>query len=245
MITAHPLPPSFQIRLTSPLTLSRQLEKRVNELWMAALSSTNSRLFNGLIFSATSVSPEGILGRFVEYKYYIAQQMDARLTADLKIKPVCLSGVLTCFDGFVFGKRQDWFAIRPGSWGLMPSGCLTPDTFATDGSVDYVKAFLYALKDDLNIEAHFLSDLSHNALIVEDTAVGKGYSLVMNARIALSSLAIKRYHANANTDKYSEIAVIPPEDVEQFLFSHTGHDIEKARALLCPDKELVLETICA
>ena len=30
-----------------------------------------------------------------------------------------------------------------------------------------IKAFLYALKDDLNIEAHYLSDLSHNSLIVD------------------------------------------------------------------------------
>ena len=245
MISVHPLPPSFQIRLTSPLSLSRQLEKRINDLWMAALSSTNSRLFNGLIFSATSAGPEGILGRFVEYKYYLAQQMDIRLLPVLNIKPVCLSGVLTCQDGLVFGKRQDWFATRPGIWGLTPSGCLTPDTFATDGSVDYVKAFLYALKDDLNIEAHYLSDLSHNSLIVENSVGGKGYSLVMNAQIALSSLAIKRCHINAKEDKYSEIAVIPPEDVEEFLSTHVGHDIEKAKALLCPQKDLVLETICA
>lgn len=245
MITAHPLPPSFQIRLTSPLSLSRQLEKRVNELWMAALSSTNSRLFNGLVFSATSVSPEGILGRFVEYKYHLAQQMDIRLAPVLNIKPVCLLGILKCQDGFVFGKRQDWFATRPGTWGMIPSGCLTPDTFATDGSVDYVKAFLYALKDDLNVEAHYLSDLSHNALIVEDSINGKAYSLVMNAEIALSSLSLKRLHMNANGDRYSEIAVVPPENLESFLFTHIGNDMEKARTLLCPRKELVLETICA
>ena len=245
MLSVHPLSPSFQIRLSAPLSLSSQVEKRVDELWRAALSSTNSRLFNGLIFSATSVGPDELRGRFVEYKYHIAQQMDIRLAPILRIAPVCLSGVLTCPEGILFGKRQDGLATRPGVWGLMPSGCLTPDTFSADGSVDYVKAFLYALKDELNIDAHFLSDLSHNALIAEHSIDGEGYSLVMNAQIALSSLAIKHRHLNANEDKYSEIVAVPPADVESFLSGQAGHDVEKAKALLCPKKELLLESICA
>lgn len=232
MVLIQNLSPSFRIVQSDSLQFSQNLISRVDELWQAALSSTNSRLFNGLIFSAKEVTPDGIIGNFVEYKYLIAQHLDARLKFDLNIRPVSLLGFLTCQDGILFGRRQRWVATRPGEWGFLPSEYLNTDTFDHDGGIDYVKAFLFALKNELNIDAHFLNDLQHSVLVEEKRFDESHYSLVMQADIALSSLAVKRAHLTARDDEYEQIKALSFEEAGTFLAEQPSRDMMIASMIL-------------
>lgn len=245
MISVLNLSESFSILQYDSPQFSPELEMRVNELWQAALSSLNSRLFNGLVFSAKTVDETGIKGYFTEYKYLMAQRLDPRLKPFLKINPVSLLGFLSCKDGILFGKRQDWVATRPNEWGFLPSGYITPDTFSHDGRIDYVKAFLIELKNELNMEAHYLTDLSHHSLVIDTTAEGDHYSIVMQADIALSSMAVKKEHMNAPDDEYAEIVAIPAEDVGLFLNGKNNKDMLIAESLLDKEGYLKLESNCA
>lgn len=245
MLRIKDLSSSFQIIQSDSLQFSSDLESRVDELWQAALSFYDSRLFNGQIFSAKKITENEIIGTFVEYKYLMAQHLDPRLKPQLNIKPVSVLGFLTCLDGVLFGKRQNWVATRPNEWGFLPSEYLGPDTFSHDGKIDYVKAFLVALKNELNIDAHFLTDLQHSFLIEEKTLSEDHYSLVMQADIALSSFAIKKAHLEAAQDEYEQIKAFPTEQIESFLTSETGRDMNIANYILGQKGYLRLESNCA
>ncbi len=245
MLRIKNLSPSFQIMQSDKLKFSSNLQSRVDELWQAALSNMDSRLFNGLIFSAKEVTPEAIIGSFVEYKYLIAQHLDPRLKFDLNIQPVSLLGFLTCQDGVLFGKRQNWVATRANEWGFLPSEYISADTFSHDGSIDYVKAFLIALKNEINIDAHFLNDLGHLAIVEEKTVSENHFSVVMNADIALSSFAIKHAHLMAAQDEYEQIKACPIEQLNDFLSLEKGRDMDIAEYILGEKGYLRLESDCA
>lgn len=245
MLRIKDLSSSFQIIQSDSLQFSSDLESRVDELWQAALSFYDSRLFNGQIFSALEITENEIIGTFVEYKYLIAQHLDPRLKAQLNIKPVSVLGFLSCFDGILFGKRQNWVATRPNEWGFLPSEYLGADTFSHDGKIDYVKAFLVALKNELNVEAHFLTELQHSFLVEEKTLSEDHYSLVMQADIAQSSFAIKKAHLEAQQDEYEQIKSVPLEQIESFLSLESGRDINIANYILGQKGYLTLESNCA
>ncbi|MBP5534024.1 MAG: hypothetical protein J6Y03_00760 [Alphaproteobacteria bacterium] len=245
MLRTKQLPLSFRIIQSGCLRLSESTQSRVDELWQAALSHLDSRLFNGRIFSATRIEEDAIIGSFVEYKYLIAQHMDPRLKLELNIRPVSILGLLTCQDGVLFGKRQNWVATRPNEWGLMPSKYIGTDTFSHDGSIDYVKSFLIALKNEVNIDAQFLNKLEPLVLLEEKSMSEDHYSIVMHADIDLSSFAIKRAHLTALQDEYGQIEVFPMKDITPFLTDNVGHDISVASTILGEKGYLALESDCA
>ena len=245
MLRTKQLSSSFRIIRSESLKFSQSTISRVDELWQAALSHMDSRLFNGQIFSATQVDENAIIGSFIEYKYLIAQHMDPRLKSKLNIRPVSILGFLTCQDGILFGKRQNWVATRPNEWGLMPSKYISTDTFSHDGSIDYIKSFLIALKNEINIDAQFLNKLEHFALIEEKSMSEDHISIVMHADIDLSSFAIKRAHLTAPQDEYEQIEAFPIKDVEPFLSSKEGRDVSVAYAVLGEKGYLALESDCA
>ncbi len=245
MVAILDISPGFQIVQEERPVFKRELESRVEELWKAALLSMNSRLFNGPIFCATQYNENEIRGYFSEYRYWIAQMMDPRLKSVLNITPVSLLGFLTCRDGILFGRRQSWVATRPGQWGFLPSGLLRPDMFLAQGKVNYVKAFLANLKEELNIDAHFLTDLYVHSLVIDRAVEGQSLSLVMRADIALSSLNVKKEHLNAVADQYDDIVAVPQDGVDQFLSDKSNRDMVIAESLLSKDLYLGLESDCA
>lgn len=245
MLRIKNLSSSFQIVQSDCLQFTQEIECRVNELWQAALSHLDSRLFNGQIFTATSVNENAIVGTFVEYKYLIAQHLDPRLKPILNICPVSLLGFLTCQDGILFGKRQNWVATRSNEWGFLPSEYIGAETFSHDGQIDYVKAFLIALKNEINVDAHFLNDLTHFALVEESSIQENHISIVMHADIAMSSFAIKRAHISAMQDEYEQIKAVPTQDLGAFLNDEIGHDMAIAGRILGEKGYLALESDCA
>ena len=245
MISIQKLSSEFQLLQHDTSLFSSETEARVNELWQAALSTSNSRLFNGLVFSADTVKPDCISGSFVEYRYLIAQRMDPRLKQVLNINPVSVMGFLSCKDGVLFGKRPEWVATRPNEWGFLPSSYIKPDVFSHDGCLDYVKSFLVELKNELNIEAQDLNDFSHHSLVVERTLEGDHYALVMKADVALSVFSIKNAHLNASEDEYADVVAVHPYELDTFMADKTGRDISIASSLLADEGYLALESDCA
>lgn len=245
MISIQTLSSEFQLLQHDTSHYSSETEARVNELWQAALSTSNSRLFNGLVFSADAAAPDRISGSFVEYRYLIAQRMDPRLKPVLNINPVSVMGFLTCKDGVLFGRRPEWVATRANEWGFLPSSYIKPDVFSHDGCIDYVKSFLIALKNELNIDADQLSDLDRSALIIEPTAEGTHYALVMRADVSLSAFGVKSAHLNAVEDEYDDVVAVAFDELPFFIAGKFGRDMSIACSLLADEGYLALESDCA
>ena len=82
-------------------------------------------------------------------------------------------------------------------------------------------------------------------LVEEKTLSEDHYSLVMQADIAQSSFAIKKAHLEAQQDEYEQIKSVPLEQIESFLSSESGRDINIANYILGQKGYLTLESNCA
>ena len=245
MLRVKDLSSSFLIEQSNNFKISSEIESRVDELWQAALSFYDSRLFNGQIFSVNKILENKMTGCFVQYKYLIAQHLDPRLKVQLNICPVSVLGLLNCSDGLLFGKRQNWVATNPNQWGLLPSEYLGADTFSHNGSIDFLKAFLIALKNEVNIEPHTLTNLIPFAMVEENSLTEDHYYLVFQGDISMTSFAIKKAHLEAAQDEYEQIKSVPVSQLSSFLSQETGHNMKIANYILAQKGYLALESNCA
>lgn len=235
------LPSAFRlIRKEAPL-FTPEIEKRVDELWQVATQNTGAFLYNGMIFSACTVKENFIEGFFIEYKYLIAQQMDARLKNVLNICPVSIVGYLTCQDGILFAKRQSWLATHAEQWSFSPSSYLSLDVLSHDGALDYDKAFLVSLKQEININPADLSEFSNYALVTDTNIDGNRISLIIKANVDMTSFAIKKAMMRAVQNEYSEIVAVPENELDLFWSTHVGEDMRLAKYLFFFENYLTLE----
>jgi len=96
-------------------------ETRVEEIWRAA-RACDGRLFNGVVFSADSVSAERIAGHWTEFRRVLAQMRRPDLATSLALRPLAVTGLLRCADGIVLGRREAGAAYLAGQWQSVPAG---------------------------------------------------------------------------------------------------------------------------
>src|SRR5262249_3529556 len=110
-----------------------------------------STLFDGPIFSVENVSPETISGRFVGYRFFIAQERQPELFRVLRVQPLAVTGVLQNADGIFFGYRGSAVAVQPDCWELRPSGGIDHSTVMQDGRLCPAEQVLTELREEVGI----------------------------------------------------------------------------------------------
>jgi|LakMenEpi03Aug12_release.lakeMendotaPanAssembly.Ray.scaffolds.fasta_scaffold28986_11 hypothetical protein len=85
-----------------------------------------SSLHNGQIFNVISLEGDKIIGEFVEYKYYLAQQRDTNFEPALQIKTLSISGITTTVDKILVGQRSATVTTYQNYYELVPSGGIDP-----------------------------------------------------------------------------------------------------------------------
>jgi len=128
---------------------------------------------------------------------------------------------------------------------LLPSEYLGADTFSHNGSIDFLKAFLIALKNEVNIEPHTLTNLIPFAMVEENSLTEDHYYLVFQGDISMTSFAIKKAHLEAAQDEYEQIKSVPVSQLSSFLSQETGHNMKIANYILAQKGYLALESNCA
>lgn len=206
--------PRVTLGATAP-PIGPDIEARVDEIWRREKELRPSDLYNGRLFSVDHCDAKTIVGWISEYRYFLAQQREPSLHAALKIKPLAVTGILSCPDGVLFGRRSDRSEMDAGCWELVPSGGVEDTAVGSTGQVSLERSILIELEEEIGIGASELSAHSKAVALVEDpqshvTDVGIMLS------IASSAALIQRCFAELENREYSELKIVAPAEVRAF-----------------------------
>ncbi|MCP2000805.1 NUDIX domain-containing protein [Nitrobacter winogradskyi] len=187
----------------------------MNEIWQREKQLRSHELYNGQLFSIDHCDARTIVGWISEYRYFLAQRREPSLHAALKIKPLAVTGILSCPDGVLFGRRSDRSEMDAGCWELVPSGGVDDTAVGSAGRVSIERSVLTELEEETGIGASELSAHSRAVALVEDP---QSHVTDVGIMLATTSSAaqIRRRFAALEKREYSELEIVAPADVGAF-----------------------------
>lgn len=140
---------NFQVEVVmSPSPpLDQETNQLVEELWQEQQRRTPETLFNGKILSWIHYNHKRLVGRFVEYKHYLAQTLNPELKSILNINPVGVTVVVTDGTHVLIGRRSGAVATHNQLFELVPSGSVD-DHFLQQGRVILEKLVYEELEEE-------------------------------------------------------------------------------------------------
>ncbi|WP_438278325.1 NUDIX hydrolase [Nitrobacter sp.] len=216
MLSVHLLQsePRVTLEATAP-TIGPDIEARVDEIWQREKELRSHDLHNGRLFSVDYCDARTIVGWMSEYRYFLAQRREPSLHAALKIKPLAVTGILSCPDGVLFGRRSRRSEMDAGCWELVPSGGVDDAAVGSAGQVSLERCILTELEEETGIGASELSARSRVVALVEDPQ-----SHVIDVGIMLATAAsaaqIQRRFAALGNREYSELEIVAPAQLRAF-----------------------------
>lgn len=206
-IIAHSLagPPRFEP--IAPVDLSDRCLKEVEKVWTESCQ-TAPHLHDDPIFMAHWSEPPLFRVSFESYKLVIAMRRIPGLAQELGIRPLAVTGILTCADGIVFGRRSMNVSQGPGLWDLAPSGGLT---VRTDGLPDPIGQIRSEMVEETGIsEAEILDPVGW----IEDRDAGV-ICFIVPLRCPYTIAEIRSF---PRSEEYSELIASP--NPRQFVESN-------------------------
>jgi 8-oxo-dGTP pyrophosphatase MutT (NUDIX family) len=216
MLNVHLLQsePKVTLGAAAP-TIGPDIEARVNEIWQREKQLRSHELYNGRLFSVDHCDSKTIVGWISEYRYFLAQRREPSLHAALKIKPLAVTGILSCPDGVLFGRRSGRSEMDAGCWELVPSGGVDEAAVGPAGQVSLERCILIELEEETGIGASELSANSRAVALVEDSQSHVTDVGIMLAT-ACSAAQIQRRFAALGNREYSELEIVAPAEVRAF-----------------------------
>ncbi len=216
-----PLRPNVKFVVTGAApALPEALGLRVEEIWEAEQRRRPGELTNGLIYCIESHDAGKIRGHFEEYKRVIGQILDAEVAEALNLWSLGVSGILQCRDGLVFGLRGNSNTYDQGMWELVPSGGVDDQCFEADGNADPKAQVVAELTEEIGLLAEEVRVGEPFLLIknIDDHYFDMGLELTTN----LDGPAILDAYANLDNDEYTELKIVPVDEVGDFVAAHPG-----------------------
>jgi hypothetical protein len=222
MLNVHLLQSEPRVTLgAAPPTIGPNIEARVDEIWQREKELRSRDLHNGRLFSVDYCDAKTIVGWISEYRYFLAQRREPSLHAALRIKPLAVTGILSCPDGVLFGRRSARSEMDAGCWELVPSGGVDDAAVGPAGQVSLERCILIELEQETGIGASELSARSRAVALVEDpqshvTDVG-----IMLATASPAAQIQQRFAALKNRE-YSELEIVAPAELRAFRRDRAG-----------------------
>ena len=135
---------SFQPELQVPA----HIEEEVDRLWDRA--QLEKEVYNNTLFCLASRDEDRIIGKFVEYRYYMAMHYNPELQQILDIYPLGVSGIAFCDDKVLVGVRDAKLALYPGFLELVPSGSIEPRAYMHN-EVDFIMQLMWELEEEARL----------------------------------------------------------------------------------------------
>lgn len=224
-----PLDPAFTVEVQKPPPpLAAALEARIEEIWQAERRRLGERLFNGPVLSLVACTPNRLQVRYADYRQLVARRRAPELAAALQLRPLAVTGLFTCHDGVVFGRRAAHLANDPGAWETAPSGGLAHP--------EPQRQVLEELEEELGLSADQVSPPQAFGML---WAAADGWEeadgvhdILFRLTSPKSGAEIVAAHRNSGSDEYSELAIVPPQRLETFLEDRGGNLVPLVRPLL-------------
>lgn len=230
MLKTYPIDAGLVVTATTErLPLGPALERRVEGLWRQEQAKRAAPLFNGELLSVVSIAPPRIEACVAEYRCFIAQRGDPSLSAQLRVRPLAVSGLLRCWDGVVFGRRAATSTQDAGRWELVPSGGVDRRALWPDGRVDVVGHLVDELHEEIGCAPTAVTS-AEPFLLVEDIANGV-VDIGIDLALDLDAASVLAAHGGA-TNEYDALKVVKVSDVAGFVEQADAPLVEVSLALL-------------
>jgi hypothetical protein len=210
--------------------LSRDLAREVERLWEAEQQRRGRALFNGRILSATEIGAGRIAGYADEYRRFIAQRQRPDLFAELRVRPVAVSGLLRCPDGIVFGRRAGFTTEDAGMWELAPSGGVDTSGIHGVSRADLKLQILAELREEIGLTPDKIEAIPF--CVVEDP---DSHVVDVGIRLEapdLTAAAVLGAHRERGSAEYSELVVVASANVAEFIERTPPGVASASRAIL-------------
>lgn len=125
--------PSLLVAATKPQpTIPSSVEAKIETIWQNKRQQAPT-LFNGHVFSATTLSPARIEGYWTEYRRVLAQMEEPDLFPILQLRPLAVTGLLSNSEGFIMGLRTETSIYMANYWQSPPAGTVENRTVPHEG----------------------------------------------------------------------------------------------------------------
>lgn len=179
-------------------------------------------LFNSAAYSLVECRPDGILLAPVEYKQVLAHQLDGSLREAMGLRPLGITGLTTCEDGLLVGRRGSDVSGDAERWELVPAGSLDRPS-----PRDVLRA---ELREEVGLGADSVASLSVLG-IVEDSRSGV-CDIVFDLRLRAGEPEIQRAFDSLPRTEHSVLRVVPVGDVATFLENQGDHVVAAMQGML-------------
>lgn len=209
-------------------TLAPGLAERVERAWADEQREHPDR-FDGELLIYAGRSGDRLKGRFLPYRYFVAQRRDPVLAQALALLPLGVSGMVVCEGQVAFGRRGPGTTQYPGWIELMPSGGIDRRCLAPDGTVDHRAQLLRELVEETGIAEADVLSIEDIALVrdTEDPALDVG-SVITVRPGAPATIATR---LAAPESEYRDVTWVPVGGLVAFLASR--QDVCPTSRMLC------------
>lgn len=206
----------------SPYHLTEWQQSEVTRIWEE--QQKTKLLFDGLLFSVQHVEEDYLFGKWIDYRYMIAQRFSPALKSVLNVIPLGISALTTCGDSVLLGKRAEFLANYPGCYECAPSGGVDPST-VKGNEVDLKMLILKELEEETGVHEHLVSSIQLKLLTYD--SIVHAYELVAFIDLKPEALEIA-----AASEEYPEIFWIKFNEINAFLNLHKDSILPISQMLL-------------
>jgi len=195
--------------------LSTALEAVIDCRWAGAQARMRGRLFNGLVFSADTMTADLVTGHWTEFRRIVAQMDRPDLFAELHVRPLAVNGALHGPDGVAFGQRQAGAVYQPGQWQLAPAGSVDDGAARPGGTVDVLAAVLAELREEFGGRPASARDPRPLAIVEHAGSHVLDFGIAL--RTDVSATQLQAIHAQRGNEEYGGLVVVSVAELPVFL----------------------------
>ncbi len=194
------------IRERPAMPLPSSVQEAVDALWQQALQrrGEGSLMFDGRVYALAELSSTEVVLEQRRYREFFAARTDPSLP--LTVASLGVTGMLTCPEGLVIGRRGASVALYPGLWEVAPSGTLD-STAPRD-------VLIRECREELLLEESEVRCADHPVGIMCADGI---YDFVYRIQTDISVRDLKM-RLSAKTPEYSDISVIALSDLMTFPY---------------------------
>jgi hypothetical protein len=207
MVVWHDLRSDFRLEaINRPEVIPAHLRERVNRIWQERLA-TNPNLYDGPIYAMLKYTSELVTCYRTSYRYLAAARQDLVLGADLVLDAIGVTGILTCRDGLVLGRRSNTVDSNQARWELAPAGSLSQESANAQ--------LIEELHEELGIPECAIE--TNKAVGIAHDPDDRVYDLLIRLHVSLTEQQVlDDFNAHGSTE-YSKLVVLPLEGISDFV----------------------------
>ncbi len=207
-IRLHPLNPGFVMEQVMPPRLPVAVLDRIDAFWSAQIAERGNQIFDGPVFCMSDHTSTRIRFYPATYRKVLARRHAPEIFAGCDLPaPLGVTGLLSCTDGVVLGRRGEVVAVDDGLWEPVPSGGLAQP--------DPMEQVLLELQEELSLSRDEVAEPRIIGM-VEDIDSGV-FDLVFDISSRLSGESVLAAWQHCESREHDRLSVVPDARLSGFL----------------------------